>query len=179
LGLANALKSAAGEFARDSGIRCEFKTNAGKVRFDPRAAVAVFRIVQAALTNAARHAHASSAVITLMRSKTGLNLTVMDNGKGIAKRLTACRDPRESSRHYPTGTTSAIASATLPTAGAFGEIPGIRPLQDVVDFGLKRPAVRLCGRLELLQDIVIKIADQHIRHRDTPVCYRRCGPCRS
>ena len=87
LGLAKALKSAASEFERDSGIRCEFKTNTGKVRFDRRAAVALFRIVQAALTNAARHAHASSVVVTLIRSKTGLTLTVMDNGKGIARKL--------------------------------------------------------------------------------------------
>jgi len=87
LGLADALKAAAREFAHDTGIRCVFKTNTGKVRFDRRAAIAVFRIVQAALTNAARHAHASSVVITLMRSKTGLNVTVMDNGKGIARKL--------------------------------------------------------------------------------------------
>jgi signal transduction histidine kinase len=86
LGLAKALKSATREFERDSGIRCRFNTNTGKVRFDRPAAIAVFRIVQAALTNAARHARASSVVVTLIKTTKGLTLTVMDNGKGITRR---------------------------------------------------------------------------------------------
>ena len=63
-----------------------FKTNTAKAKFDRSAAVAIFRIVQAALTNVARHAHASRARITLMRKKNGLILTVMDNGKGITRK---------------------------------------------------------------------------------------------
>jgi signal transduction histidine kinase len=86
LGLVKTLKSEAREFEGHTGIGCSFKTNTAKAKFDRSAAVAIFRIVQAALTNVARHAHASRARITLMRKKNGLILTVMDNGKGITRK---------------------------------------------------------------------------------------------
>src|SRR5260370_39605061 len=78
LGLVKTLKSEAREFEGHTGIGCSFKTNTAKAKFDRSAAVAIFRIVQAALTNVARHAHASRARITLMRKKNGL----IFNGNG-------------------------------------------------------------------------------------------------
>jgi signal transduction histidine kinase len=87
LGLVKTLKSEAREFEGHTGIQCRFKTNTAKAKFDRSAAVAIFRIVQAALTNVARHARASRAVIVLMKRKNGLILTVMDNGKGITTKL--------------------------------------------------------------------------------------------
>jgi signal transduction histidine kinase len=87
LGLVKTLRSEAREFEGHTGIQCKFKTNTAKARFDRSAAVAIFRIVQAALTNVARHAGASRAVIALMKRKDGLILTVMDNGKGINRKL--------------------------------------------------------------------------------------------
>jgi len=86
LGLVKALKSEAREFQGHTGIQCRFRTNTAKAKFDRSAAVAIFRIVQAALTNVARHARASRALITLMKQKNGLTLTVMDNGKGITRK---------------------------------------------------------------------------------------------
>jgi len=85
LGLVKTLKSEAGEFERHTGIRCMFKTNAAQAKFDRLAAVAIFRIVQAALTNIARHAQASRAVIALMKRTKVLILTVTDDGKGITR----------------------------------------------------------------------------------------------
>lgn len=87
LGLVKTLKSEAREFKGHTRIQCRFKTNTARAKFDRSAAVAIFRIVQAALTNIARHAHASRALITLMKKKNGLILTVMDNGKGISRKL--------------------------------------------------------------------------------------------
>jgi signal transduction histidine kinase len=92
LGLVKTLKSEAREFEGHTGIRCRFKTNTAKAKFDRLAAVAIFRIVQAALTNVARHAHASRALVTLMKKKNGLILTVMDNGKGITGKLIDSHD---------------------------------------------------------------------------------------
>jgi len=86
LGLVKTLKSEAREFEGHTGIKCRFRTNTGKAKFDRSAAVAIFRIVQAALTNVARHAHASRALIALIKKKNGLILTVMDNGKGITRK---------------------------------------------------------------------------------------------
>jgi signal transduction histidine kinase len=87
LGLIKTLKSEAGEFEGHTGIQCRFKTNIAKAKFDRSAAVGIFRIVQAALTNVARHAHASRAVIALVKRKNGLTLAVMDNGIGISRKL--------------------------------------------------------------------------------------------
>jgi signal transduction histidine kinase len=87
LGLVKTLKSEAREFQRHTGIHCRFNTNTARAKFDRSAAVAIFRIVQAALTNVARHARASRVLVTLMKEKNGLILTVMDNGKGITRRL--------------------------------------------------------------------------------------------
>jgi signal transduction histidine kinase len=87
LGLVKTLKSEAREFERHTGIKCRFRTNIGRVKFDRPGAVAIFRIAQAALTNVARHAHASRALVVLRKRKNGLTLAVMDNGKGINRKL--------------------------------------------------------------------------------------------
>lgn len=86
-GLVKTLKSQAREFEGHTGIRCTVKTNAAQAKFDRLAAVSIFRIVQAALANVARHAEASRAVIALMKRKNGLILTLTDNGKGINRNL--------------------------------------------------------------------------------------------
>src|SRR6266576_101555 len=76
LGLVKTLKSEAREFEGHTGIPCRFKMNIAKTKFDRSAAVAIFRVVQAALTNVARHAHASRTLIAWMKRKNGLILTV-------------------------------------------------------------------------------------------------------
>jgi two-component system sensor histidine kinase UhpB len=85
LGLIESLKSQAREFEGDTGTPCRFTTNTAKAGFDRSASVAVFRIVQAALTNVARHAHASRAIIAVTMRKNDLTVMVMDNGKGITR----------------------------------------------------------------------------------------------
>jgi signal transduction histidine kinase len=85
LGLMKTLKSEAREFKRHTGIQCRFETNFGKVRFDRAGSVAVFRIAQAALTNVARHAEASRAILNLKKRGRNLILMVHDNGKGIPR----------------------------------------------------------------------------------------------
>jgi signal transduction histidine kinase len=87
LGLVKTLKSEAREFKKNAGLPCTFKTNLGKATFDRAGSLAIFRVAQAALTNIARHAHASRAKIFLMKRNKDLILTVNDNGKGIAKKL--------------------------------------------------------------------------------------------
>jgi signal transduction histidine kinase len=86
LGLVKTLKSEAREFKEHTGIPCTFETNMGKAKFDRAGSVAIFRIAQAALTNIARHANASRAMMTLVKRTHHLILTVNDNGKGIAKK---------------------------------------------------------------------------------------------
>jgi signal transduction histidine kinase len=92
LGLVKTLKAEAREFEGHTGIQCRFRTNTAKAKFDRSAAVAIFRIVQAALTNVARHANASRSVLVLIKRKNGLILTVTDNGMGITRKLIYSRD---------------------------------------------------------------------------------------
>lgn len=87
LGLVTTLRSSAKEFARSVGIPCRFTTNAAGVRFNRPAAVAVFRIVQAALTNVALHARASHVRVALRTGRQDLIVTVQDDGRGISRRL--------------------------------------------------------------------------------------------
>jgi hypothetical protein len=49
-------------------------------------------------------------------------------------------------------------------AARFRKIAGAGPLQDVVDLGLERTAVGLRGGLELLQNVIVKVTNQYVRH---------------
>jgi signal transduction histidine kinase len=89
LGLVKTLRSEARTFTQHTGVQCRFETNLRNVPCHRAGSLAVFRIVQAALTNVARHAHASRAVIGLMKRRKDLVVTVKDNGCGIAKSLVA------------------------------------------------------------------------------------------
>jgi signal transduction histidine kinase len=92
LGLMKTLKSEAREFKRHTGIQCRFETNIGNAKFDRAGSVAVFRIAQAALTNVARHAGASRAILALRKRKKDLTLMVYDNGKGIPREKVSSRN---------------------------------------------------------------------------------------
>jgi signal transduction histidine kinase len=60
-----------------------------KRRLDPRAEVVVFRIVQEALNNIAKHSGATEAEVRLEVGDDRLDVTVADNGRGFApQRLT-------------------------------------------------------------------------------------------
>lgn len=88
LGLVKTLQSETREFQKHTGIRCGLETNIGHAsKFDRTGSIAILRVVQAALTNVARHARASRARIVLRKSKQDLTLTVNDNGKGIRAHL--------------------------------------------------------------------------------------------
>ena len=89
LGLVKTLRSEARAFAEHTGVQCRFETNLRNLTCDRAGSIAVFRIVQAALTNVVRHAHASRAVIGLMKRRTDLVVTVKDNGRGITRTLLA------------------------------------------------------------------------------------------
>ena len=89
LGLVKTLRSEAQAFTKHTGVQCRFETNLRNATCHRAGSIAVFRIVQAALTNVARHAHASRAVIGLMRRRNDLVVTVKDNGRGIASTLVA------------------------------------------------------------------------------------------
>lgn len=85
LGLVKTLRAEARAFKAHTGIACRFETNLRSVTWERAGSIAVFRIVQAALTNVARHADASRTVVALMKRRDDLILTVKDNGRGITR----------------------------------------------------------------------------------------------
>lgn len=82
-GLAAAVEWQVGEFAKRTGIACEVNVSPSEIVVDEPLSVAMFRILQEALTNVARHARARKVVVDLKETSTGLTLRVRDNGVGI------------------------------------------------------------------------------------------------
>jgi signal transduction histidine kinase len=83
LGLAAAVEWAVQQFARRTGIRCELDLPAEQPQIDADRSIDVFRILQEALANVARHAEASSVAVHLRVTPGELVLEVHDNGRGI------------------------------------------------------------------------------------------------
>jgi PAS domain S-box-containing protein len=85
LGLADAIEWQAQDFAARTGltldldIRCESDSPSGEV------ASAVFRMLQEALTNVAKHASATRVTVALHIEPLSLSLDVSDNGRGITR----------------------------------------------------------------------------------------------
>ena len=83
LGLGDAIESLAHDFARRMGVQVHLNVE----HFDPPAgeqvSIALYRMVQEALTNVARHAHAGHVHIDLRRQDDELVLSVRDDGIGM------------------------------------------------------------------------------------------------
>lgn len=90
MGLVPALRWHCREVAERTGLDVVFDgTDRGDV--DPAAALALYRVAQEALANAARHAGAQHVSVRLRRTSRRLELTVVDDGKGF--------DPNERRLH--------------------------------------------------------------------------------
>ena len=87
LGLVAAIEWQTDEFQDRSGIACETHLPAEEIALDPERSTALFRILQEALTNVARHGHATKVVVELRSEFGNLTLEVRDNGKGIDEKL--------------------------------------------------------------------------------------------
>jgi signal transduction histidine kinase len=86
LGLEAAVDTLAQEFESRTGIQCSLLKQASDTPiFDKDISIAAYRIVQEALTNIARHAHASEAHITYVADDERLFIEIHDNGIGIAR----------------------------------------------------------------------------------------------
>jgi len=83
-GIFAAIEWEAGEFAKRYGIPCKVSCNEADIELESDMAVAVFRIFQEALTNIAKHAHASQVWVGLDVSQEYLELKVQDDGCGIS-----------------------------------------------------------------------------------------------
>jgi len=82
-GIVSALEWLVEDFGRRKGLSCQLWINGREPVLDDAHATAVFRIVQASLTNVALHAGASRVDVTLTNTETTLDLYVSDDGCGF------------------------------------------------------------------------------------------------
>lgn len=83
LGLVPALRWLADEFQRITGINTQIEITGAQQELSKKITVLVFRIVQEALSNARKHAGASSIRVRLEFKEATIKVTIQDNGKGF------------------------------------------------------------------------------------------------
>jgi signal transduction histidine kinase len=88
LGLAAAVTRHAEEFAQSHGIAVDVRIERLEVDgLSPLLHATVYRVLQEALTNVARHAGARSVSVRLVRDEATVELRVQDDGIGLAGAL--------------------------------------------------------------------------------------------
>jgi len=85
LGMKAALDWETSLFANRTGIRCTQAIDISDSDLPPDYSAEIFRIIQEALTNVARHSRATDVAISLKHTGGGLELEIRDNGRGIAQ----------------------------------------------------------------------------------------------
>ena len=82
-GLLKALEHFTGEFEQQSGVRVRMSVTGAVDAIGDDCAIHVYRIVQEALSNVARHAKSTEAMLRLTRTADALELDVEDRGVGM------------------------------------------------------------------------------------------------
>jgi two-component system sensor histidine kinase UhpB len=93
-GLAPALRWYVAEFSERTGMKASISVPGGDRRLPRDAELALFRIVQEALTNAAKHSDGSSVHVGIMEEEGRIRLSVEDDGRGFANPVGARRARR-------------------------------------------------------------------------------------
>lgn len=84
-GLHAAIECQAEDFTQRTGIACRVQCIGEVAELGEPVSLALFRVVQEALTNVAKHAHASLVVVRLQQEDNYIVLEVRDNGRGISE----------------------------------------------------------------------------------------------
>jgi signal transduction histidine kinase len=82
-GYLTGLRQWAGQLARRTGLAVDVRGEESAPRLAPHVEMALFRIVQEALNNVAKHARATRVVVTEEVHDDVLHLTIADNGIGF------------------------------------------------------------------------------------------------
>jgi signal transduction histidine kinase len=85
-GLQQTLEWFAEQFSRQAGVQVHYRGKLADGLFPPEAAIHIYRIVQEALSNVARHSGAREAWVTLGEKENQLDLEIRDNGNGFEAR---------------------------------------------------------------------------------------------
>jgi len=91
LGVETAISSYAKKFTKQFGVPCDLLLDRDDYGLDQTLSTGIYRIVQEALTNIGRHAHASQAMVAMQERADDLLLTIADDGCGLAAERTGGR----------------------------------------------------------------------------------------
>ncbi len=83
LGLVAATRWLAYNNLEQAGVMVNFKTIGQERRLPARLETTLFRVIQEAISNIVRHAHAKNAEVSLHFKKNTFEARVRDNGKGF------------------------------------------------------------------------------------------------
>ena len=85
-GLVAALERLTDGFAEQSGVRIDFHSALGETRLSTEVETTLYRVVQEALTNIVKHAHAQNVSVSLARRESGVAAVIEDDGAGFDQR---------------------------------------------------------------------------------------------
>lgn len=83
LGYAAAFRWHCGQFTDRTGCQCNLSLPEREIRLGEVHSIALFRVMQEALTNVAKYAKATQVDITMRRIEAGVEMVIADNGIGI------------------------------------------------------------------------------------------------
>ncbi len=83
LGFVSAIRALGREVNEMTGLNIIIENEMHGIRLSPEVRVVLFRIVQEALTNIVRHAHASQATIRIAYEEDHISLSILDDGQGF------------------------------------------------------------------------------------------------
>jgi signal transduction histidine kinase len=83
LGLSPAVRNLCQAVSQETNIEVTFRQEDVPVRLDPQISLCIYRVVQEALHNIARHSHAQTASVTLRGKAEHILLGIVDDGVGI------------------------------------------------------------------------------------------------
>ena len=134
LGLIPALHTFMKHFTARTGVRTRLTAFAGVEQLDAARRTVLFRVAQEALTNVARHAHASRVEVTIRKLPDGVGMKIKDDGQSFpVQRLLLARGSKRlgllgmRERLEMVGGTFAVESAPGKGTTITAKIPSARP----------------------------------------------------
>jgi signal transduction histidine kinase len=88
LGLIPALHAYSKELAARKKIKIQLKADARVETLESERRTVLYRVAQEALTNVARHAHASEVIVTINKIAGAIRMEISDNGRSFPVRKT-------------------------------------------------------------------------------------------
>jgi len=83
LGFTETIKQHLKTFQDRFNILCVFDNSVASIELDSQKSVALFRIIQEALNNIAKHARATKVIVTMAQNENQFSLEIVDNGIGF------------------------------------------------------------------------------------------------